>query len=182
MTTQGRVAALPATKEWVHTPSMSEPGVTATKEFTDLGKRLDHYMRNGITPMTQAELARRSGVSQSTISRLLTSTKHTPDVKTIERLAAALGCEASDLMRSAYGGSLLPDEETPGDARPLPPRLAKLADLYYELNSDDRRALDDAFTVVHRYALTMLMRSRARTAGLAAAFVAEITQPFDTPE
>lgn len=136
---------------------MSEPGSTIGKELTDLGKRLDHYMRNGITPITQAELARRSGVSQSTISRLLTSTKHTPDVKTIERLAAALGCEASDLMRSAYGGALLPGEEPADAARPLPPRLVELADLYHELGPDDRKALDDALMVVHRYALMMAM-------------------------
>lgn len=43
---------------------------------------------------------------------------------------------------------------------PLSPRMVELADLYYELNPDDRKALDDALNVVHRYALTMLMRAQ----------------------
>ena len=47
---------------------------------------------------SQAELARRSGVSQSTISRLEAGTTPSIDLNNLERLAKALGCDPGYLI------------------------------------------------------------------------------------
>ena len=47
---------------------------------------------------SQAELARRSGVSQSTISRLEAGTTPSIDLNNLEKLASALGCDPGYLV------------------------------------------------------------------------------------
>ncbi len=47
---------------------------------------------------SQAELARRSGVSQSTISRLEARTTPSIDLNNLENLASALGCDPGYLI------------------------------------------------------------------------------------
>ena len=58
--------------------------------------RLRHYMY--IRDMSQADLAKKSGVSQTCISRYANGTR-TPSGYCMVRLATALGCNVGDLMR-----------------------------------------------------------------------------------
>lgn len=59
-------------------------------------KRLRHYM--WIRDMSQAELAKKSGVSQTCVSRYLSGLR-TPSGYCMAKLAAALGCSVGDLTR-----------------------------------------------------------------------------------
>ena len=52
-----------------------------------------------ILGLTQNELASRSGVSRSTIARIETSNSF-PNLRTAQKLAAALGCTLDDLLTS----------------------------------------------------------------------------------
>lgn len=51
--------------------------------------------------LSQAELARRSGVSQATISRIEAGMTKGVDLATLERLADALGVSPRSLLRSS---------------------------------------------------------------------------------
>jgi DNA-binding XRE family transcriptional regulator len=48
--------------------------------------------------LTQGELARRSGVSEATVNKLERG-KHKAQAKTIRRLAEAMGCPVSEIVR-----------------------------------------------------------------------------------
>ena len=50
--------------------------------------------------LTQARLAQLSGVNQSTISDIESGVSESPGLLVIYRLAAALGCKASEIVRS----------------------------------------------------------------------------------
>lgn len=51
--------------------------------------------------LSQAELARRSGVSQATVSRIEAGMTKGVDLATLERLADALGVSPRSLLRSS---------------------------------------------------------------------------------
>jgi transcriptional regulator with XRE-family HTH domain len=48
--------------------------------------------------LTQAELAERSGVAQSTIAQIESGTRPTPHPRTLKKLAEALGVETRELL------------------------------------------------------------------------------------
>ena len=55
-------------------------------------------IRRVMADMTQEELAKKSGVSRSTIWKLEKTDNATTTTDTLNKLAAALGCETSDFF------------------------------------------------------------------------------------
>lgn len=104
------------------------------------------------------ELADESHLSTRTVGDIEHARRTSYSASTLERLESALRWEPGSTEAVLNGGEPTPQDASP---LPLPPRLVDLADLYYELDSDDRKALDDALMVVHRYALMMAMRNQA---------------------
>jgi transcriptional regulator with XRE-family HTH domain len=105
----------------------------------------------------QSELAEAARVSPSTISRLIFSEEITPDMRTFERLADALGVRAPDLM-AHYDTAL---SAAAVDDQPLPPELADLVRIYRRLRSPDHRAdLLERTRWVVEWGLVLLNRER----------------------
>ncbi|MFC3452151.1 ATP-binding protein [Amycolatopsis speibonae] len=85
-------------------------------------------------PLTQEELAERTGISVRSISDMERGRVRTPQRRTAELLVEGLGLagkEASDFARSGRRGVVVPDEAVPAEApRPvaaaLPPHLTEL--------------------------------------------------------
>ncbi len=69
---------------------------TATDVVTPIFVRIEELRQ--VKGWSQAELARRSGVSQSTISRLEAGTTPLIDLNNLQKLAKALGCDTGDLI------------------------------------------------------------------------------------
>lgn len=61
--------------------------------MTTLSDRLDQAMTRGGKRMSQSELARRSGVSQPSINRILKNNTSAPDLQTLQKLSAVLGVD-----------------------------------------------------------------------------------------
>ena len=67
---------------------------TAYIPVMTISDRLDQAMtRRDGSKMSQSELARRSGVSQPSINRILKGISLTPDLQTLQKISSALGVE-----------------------------------------------------------------------------------------
>jgi len=51
------------------------------------------------TPMTYAELAKRTGLSRATVEALGSRSSYNTTLSSVDKLCRALGCELSDLLR-----------------------------------------------------------------------------------
>lgn len=100
------------------------------------------------------ELADNAHLSTRTIGDVEHARRSRYSESTLERLESALSWEPGSAEAVLHGGDPTPSGQA---ERRIPPRLVELADLYHELDNDDRKALDDALMVVHRYALMMAM-------------------------
>jgi putative transcriptional regulator len=63
-----------------------------------LRELIDERAAQGEPPLTQAEIASGSGISQSTISRWIRDKVDRSDFETIEKLCVFLKCEPGDLL------------------------------------------------------------------------------------
>lgn len=63
--------------------------------MSDFSKRLRKYMAE--SHINAGDVSRYSGIDQSQVSRYLNGTR-VPNVKTLYKIQAALGCEWSDLL------------------------------------------------------------------------------------
>jgi transcriptional regulator with XRE-family HTH domain len=70
------------------------PGMT-------IANRLDQAMTRGGKKMSQSELARRSGISQPSINRILKNNTSAPDLQTLQKLSSALGVDLEWLANDA---------------------------------------------------------------------------------
>jgi transcriptional regulator with XRE-family HTH domain len=66
-----------------------------------ISDRLDQAMTRGGKKMSQSELARRSGVSQPSINRILKGITPTPDLQTLQKLSSALSVDFEWLANDA---------------------------------------------------------------------------------
>lgn len=82
----------------------------------------------------QAELARRSGITQGMISNLEVGAKSNPTQETIERLARAFGITTADLLREVDGPPVdaLTEEGIP------PSEITVLIQAWAQLTPEDR--------------------------------------------
>ncbi len=92
----------------------------------------------------QLDLVAASGVSASTVSRLIYSGEYRPDMRTFERLGDALGVAATDLF-AAHAGEVHPP--VVGDLPPLAAELAGMLHPDSPLADEDRLMLQ---TVIDR--------------------------------
>lgn len=83
------------------------------------------YRRLAKTGMTQAELARKSGLTRDNISKYLRGVVKRPNDAALEKLAAALECEPSDLY-SPRALSALPTRYVTADKDPVGKAYAQL--------------------------------------------------------
>ncbi|GAA2347154.1 helix-turn-helix domain-containing protein [Dactylosporangium salmoneum] len=117
------------------------PGILAdvaegTRTPTDFGAYLLGRMSTkGM--QRQVDLARAAGVGDATISRLIYSSEFTPDVRTLERIAEALGVPATDLVARRMG-----DLQPPKVLPPVLVELAAMLDPESPLPAEDRRRLE----------------------------------------
>lgn len=80
-------------KRWMKRPGYAEAYATLADEYAALAELLRARQRAG---MTQADVAARMGVAQSSVARLEStagSRKHAPSLATLRRYADAVGCE-----------------------------------------------------------------------------------------
>ncbi|PNS09296.1 helix-turn-helix transcriptional regulator [Solilutibacter silvestris] len=80
-------------KRWMKDPVFAEAFVALEDEYVALEELLRARQRAG---MTQADVAERMGVAQSSVGRLEStagSRKHAPSLTTLRKYAAAVGCE-----------------------------------------------------------------------------------------
>jgi DNA-binding Xre family transcriptional regulator len=66
--------------------------------------RLQELLDNRDPPMSQSELARRSGVSLVTVNGIANNRTQQVSLKTLDALARVLGVEPGDLIASEKGG------------------------------------------------------------------------------
>ena len=82
-----------AHRRWAKRPGYTEAYAALADEYSALGELLRARQAAG---MTQADVAERMGVAQSSIARLessIGSRKHAPSLATLRRYADAVGCE-----------------------------------------------------------------------------------------
>lgn len=93
------------------------------RQPTDLGWWLLQQMAAHTPPLSQSDLARRTGVGQATISRWIYHPIR-PDTDKLAKLAHALGADLGDLLHLAGHGRPTHGPDTPPTADPL---LAKIS-------------------------------------------------------
>jgi len=114
-----------------HTVAMA-----VTREPTRFGRYLLDRM-SGKGMHQQVDLVNATGISPATVSRLIYSDEYTPDVRTLERLGAALDVPAAELVSRRSGGE-------PG-LRVIPAVLAELIEMVdpdSPLTTNQRRRLE----------------------------------------
>lgn len=99
--------------------------------------------------INQAGLARKSGIGEKTISRLMRGVGD-PELATVQAVADALGVTAGELW-----GDLRAPEETDQLAR-IDERLARLEDLLAGLLGDEQTSLSDQIRTAIQRALSQL--------------------------
>ena len=80
-------------KRWMKQPGFAEAYAALADEYAALAELLRARQAAG---MTQADVAERMGVAQSSVARLEStagSRKHAPSLATLRRYADAVGCE-----------------------------------------------------------------------------------------
>lgn len=98
--------------------------------------------------LSQVELARRSGISQTYLSNMERGRVQLPDVEVRRRLAEALRMSHVDLLVAA--GELEP-HELPGNAEAVKPVVVGLSAKIDELPADLRRAVERVVDDLHRF-------------------------------
>jgi len=111
------------------------PPYSETYSFAmSIGDRLDKAMK-GARIDSQSELARKSGVPQATISRILKGTgKKGPETETIKRLAVACGVTFEYLNEGVNGNHATSELRHPSNAD----EIAKLIVTYLQLSEKER--------------------------------------------
>jgi DNA-binding XRE family transcriptional regulator len=80
-------------KRWMKQPAYAAAVAALADEYAALAELLAARQRAG---MTQADVAERMGIAQSSVARLEStagSRKHAPSLATLRRYADAVGCE-----------------------------------------------------------------------------------------
>lgn len=80
-------------KRWMKQPGYAEAHAALADEYAALAELLRARQQAG---MTQADVAERMGIAQSSVARLEStagSRKHAPSLATLRRYAEAVGCE-----------------------------------------------------------------------------------------
>jgi transcriptional regulator with XRE-family HTH domain len=70
------------------------------RELSNLGKSIKHNLEQ--KGWTQKKLAESSGVSESTISKLINDTPEKPEYETLLNLASAFGIHVNELIKIHY--------------------------------------------------------------------------------
>lgn len=114
-------------------------------EPTVFGLWLMRKMATHEPPLSQAELARRSGIGQATISRWIFQ-EHKPDTRRLEKLATALGVPFAEVLTIAGHGTPSEDISTAlaglrPDIDPLAIELSTMLDEESPLDGRDREML-----------------------------------------
>jgi transcriptional regulator with XRE-family HTH domain len=115
-------------------------------EPTEFGLWLMRKMAAHEPPLSQAELARRSGIGQATISRWIFQ-EHTPDTRKLEKLATALDVSFAEVLTIAGHGTPAEDISAalaglrPG-VEPLAAELSAMLEDGSPLTEQDRQMLE----------------------------------------
>jgi transcriptional regulator with XRE-family HTH domain len=112
-----------------------------SREPTSFGCWLLELMRDAGFEQ-QSDLVKAAGVSPSTVSRLINSGTYTPDIRTLDRVAAALNVATLDLVAVRTGAEppmVKPSAEASFAANPLVSELQQMLAPDSPLSPDDRQ-------------------------------------------